>query len=186
MNILAHWTATAALTLLAAVAAPHDAQASPIQYDFSYDTGAGILSGSLMGELQADNNTIVISSVLDFAKFNGVAGPSLPYVFSVYSLFSQLETLLPARTSLDGSLQDIYAIDVMFNSTQQVADGFALIAGLTGVPLEQYGSGASYGDSGQSYLAGNWSIAAAVPEPGSMALAGLALIGLACTRRRQR
>lgn len=187
MKTLTHWTATAALTLLVAVGVPHEAQASPIQYDFSYDSGHGILSGSLMGELQADNNTILISSVLDFAKFNGVAGPSLPNVLSIYGLFSKSPTFVPARTTLDGSLQDIYALDRPFTNTPQLIEGFALIAGLTGLPvsLQGFAGTESFGDNNTSYLAANWSITAAVPEPGSMALFGLALLGLAGTRRRR-
>lgn len=85
------------------------AQAAPIQYDFSYDTGVGALSGSLMGELQADLNTLVISSFLDFAKFNGVAGPTLLFVMALSTGFGG--PFVPASTTLDGSVQDFLAIN---------------------------------------------------------------------------
>ncbi len=57
-------------------------------FDFSYLTAGGdTLAGQLDGTLQADNNTVVVSSILDFATFNGTPGPSLTYVESFGRIF---------------------------------------------------------------------------------------------------
>ena len=142
--------------ILAAVlgAATDAAQAAPIQYNFAYDTGIGVLSGSLMGELQSDQNTIVIRSLLDFVKFDGVAGPSLPTVFSMpILLLSNGQTIAPARTTLDGSVQDIAAQDLGLDQLFTLKeDGFALLAGVTGFPIgDLYGGGPSFGNEALPY-----------------------------------
>jgi hypothetical protein len=172
---------TAALLASAAVAqATPVPQASPIEYAFSYVSSAGTLTGTLMGELQADDNTILVSSVLDFAKFNGVDGVAL-------SVFSSLTTVFGgpfqfATTTLDGSAQDIYA------ATANGSQGFALVKGVAGVGDfdNSFISSPSFGNGYEAYAAANWSINAvsAVPEPTSLLLAGLGLAVVAASRRR--
>ena len=49
-------------------------------YRFSYTLQSGdVLAGQLEGLLQADNDTVVVSSIIN-PTFNAAAGPSLPFV----------------------------------------------------------------------------------------------------------
>lgn len=155
------------------------AQATPLQYDFSYAALGGTLSGSLMGELQADNNTLLIASLLDFVKFNGVDGPSLPELGSATDLFNPGARGTPL-TSLDGLLQDFGGCSDVICS-----DGF-LLGGAAIIGSAVYASGAAFGQTLELYDASHWHISAAnvVPEPGSLLLAGLAICGLMAASRR--
>ena len=69
------------------------AQATTL-YNFSYDASFGTISGQILGTLQGDNNTIVVGSVVDFAKFNGTPGPSLQSIRSISNVV--LHSGLPA------------------------------------------------------------------------------------------
>lgn len=162
----------------AAVAWATASQAAPIQYDFQYTASGGVLAGSLIGELQGDGNTIVVTAFLDFVTFNGAGSLSLPFVGSSTEFFGGPSTV--PTVSLDGSAMDIAACD-----SSSCFDGFLFESSGAAIGSPIFFSGSSFGALQEIYDANRWQIqAAAVAEPGSLALVGLALAGLGAMRRR--
>lgn len=155
-------------------------QAEAALFNLSYTlAGGGILEATLDGTLQADNNTVIVNSVLDFATFNGVAGPSLPFANSTDAQFG-VPGGVPTLT-LDGSFQDFIAC-----TSGACNDGFAFsvgnfVAASFGVPV--YNSGVSFGDTLDLYNPANYSLSA-VPTPATLPL--LAIGGAAMGWRRRK
>jgi hypothetical protein len=150
-------------------------------FDFSYELAGGdILAGQVEGVLQGDNNSVVVSSVLDFATFNGIPGPSLPFVESLDEYFGLGGPLDPIFT-LDGSFMDLIAC-----TNSGCFDGFLFAAGsayaaVVGVPL--YNSGISFGAAYEPFDAGRWTLQA-VPLPATLPLLLIGAAGIRFARRR--
>lgn len=169
-----------------ALCALGSAQAAPLTYNFSYTVAPGVvLAGSLVGELQSDNNTINIQSVVDFASYNGSAAPALPFVSSWGGLLTNGQASGTAITSLDGLVQDWLACtDVLCSG-----DFFGFLPASFNAPdflAPLYAGSTNFGDGIYAFDDTQWTIseARAVPEPGSLMLAVVALAGLFATRRR--
>lgn len=158
-------------------------QAEASLFNFSYTLAGGdVIAGQVDGTLQADNNTLVINSVLDFATFNGVDGPSLPFVASVDTFINITPGLSPTLT-LDGSFMDFIACTdgscndgLSFNAGNSFS---LLVAG--GTPV--YNSGAAFGNTLEPFNTANWNIQA-VPTPAAIWLLGSGLIGLFGMRKK--
>lgn len=154
-------------------------------FDFSYQLANGdILAGQLEGTLQADNNTIVVSSIPDFVTLNGVPGPSLPLVESVDEFYVAGSGLNPVVT-LDGSFMDFIACNNLIACDDALVFAVGNLVSVSfhgGDPL--YQAGPSFGGTLEDYIQENWSITV-VPEPEAyaMMLVGLVLIGVAIRLR---
>ncbi|MGZ8216620.1 PEP-CTERM sorting domain-containing protein [Methylomagnum sp.] len=152
-------------------------QAEAALFNFSYTSGVGTLAGTLDGTLQADNNTVFVNSVLDFATFDGVSGPSLPSIVSASDFIGASGIL--ATLSLDGSVMDFCAAITTCSD-----DGFGFVpAGLVGNPSVLHVSGVSFGNIDEVYNSANWSMSA-VPVPATLPL--LAIGGAALVARRRK
>lgn len=161
-----------AITAAVAAAAIFAARgADAAVFDFAYASASGTLSGQIEGMLEADNNTVLVNSVLSVA-FDGSPGPALPVVDS-FSNF-QSSTGAQATLTVDGSLLDFLAC------TDATCDEGIL---LETVSLGLVQTGASSGGVIELYDQGSWSLSAAaaqVPLPASalLLLSGLGAIGL--------
>lgn len=154
------------------------AQAALMRFDFSYVATGGVLEGSLLGTLQADNNTIVVDSIVGLPSFATVVTP-IPLAQQVSVSQALLGVNAPGQVSLNGSVMDILACDVVPDCN--IGFGFLpdSIAG-----FQAFVKGVAWGGGGEAFVAANWRIAA-VPEPAGLAITGLALAALAASRRRR-
>jgi hypothetical protein len=170
---------TATATLLAS-AAPLQAQAADQPYAFTYDSAAYQvrITGTLLGSLQADGNTILVSQVLGVPSFNGAPAVALPFVDSLIDVVGDT-AFLPPVVSLDGRRMDFAAC-----TSAACDDGFGFEAsGIAGMPIIY--ALASFGNlDGNLYRPADWSISA-VPETGTWLLMALGLCGLAAARQRR-
>ena len=158
-------------------------QAEAALFDFSYIASNGTVAGVLDGTLQADHNTVVVNSILDFATFDSgsgpVAGPSLPSILSIEEVLGGTGSPL---ASLDGSVMDFCAASGISCSP----DGFAFDGVVQAYGGPGYISGSSFGGDTEAYNPANWHLSAqsSVPAPATLPL--LAIGGAAMAWRRRK
>lgn len=166
-----------ALTLALSTALVPVAQAAAETFAFQYSSASGVVvSGQLLGTRQADNNTIVVSSILGVPRLNGAPAIAVPFVDSIIDVAGGTHFLAPV-VSLDGSTMDFAAC-----TAAKCDDGFGFEAsGVLGFPLAA--TLASFGNRGfEAYSSSQWAISA-VPESGTLVLMAIGLLGLGLRRR---
>ena len=180
--------------LAAAIGSVIGAQAAQAAvYDFSYTDEFGVVSGTIVGVLQPDKNTIDVTSIIN-PEFNGAPRVAVPVITTLGDFFSRPGPTVPEVT-LDGTTNNLLAC-----TTSACNDGFffdqAGVDGTLGAGIPEFAYGPSYGnqvtDGFEQYSATKWSIrpisSSAVPEPSTwaMMLLGFAGLGwLARTRGRK-
>jgi hypothetical protein len=166
-------------------------------FDFSYTSNInGTLAGQMVGTLQADNNTVVVTSILGFATLNGIAGPSLPYLNSTDFLNFATPNLSP-KVTLDGSFMDFIASHGPNGSndafTFNAGNLSAATYGTNGAPFYAtggfYSGGFGGGGFGENFIASNWHLSSVnpIPEPEewAMMLAGFGMVGYQIRRKQK-
>lgn len=173
MNRSALKTAAAALTCLAPWAA--GASEQPWSFEYNNATAGVLITGTLLGILQPDGNSIVVSAVQGVPSFNGAPAVALPFVDSLIDVVGDT-SFLPPVVSLDGVRMDFAAC-----SSAACNDGFGFEgSGIAGFPIVFTLS--SFGNlNGVLYRPDDWSISA-VPEPHTWLLMALGLAALAARR----
>jgi hypothetical protein len=155
-------------------------------YEFSYSDEFGVVSGTITGVLQSDNNTIEVTSIIN-PEFNWAPAPAISVIMTIADFFGRPGPAIP-EVALDGTNNNLLAC-----TTSACVDGFffdeAGIDATLGAGVPEFAYGPAYGnrvtDGFEVYDATKWSIRAlstgAVPEPSTWAMMllgfGLAFVG---------
>jgi hypothetical protein len=166
---------------LATFAATPSAQASELDFRYVLSGEGSVLTGTFDGMLLSDGNDFEVTSVSSLFV-NGVAVAPPTEVFSMDDIYV-LGTHSPAEVSLDGSYMNLYLVGDLDVLAFAVGDQTAADFGFPAV-----GATTGYGGSNffEVYSSADWSASlGAVPEPGSFALLGTGVLGLAGVVRRK-
>ncbi|MBZ8181450.1 PEP-CTERM sorting domain-containing protein [Oscillatoria salina] len=171
--------AAATGTVLSLGAIANSAEAASFNFSYTLQNG-DILSGMLEGEVQADNDTVIVSEI-SMASFNDVLGPELTLIESFFEFLTGTPGV--PTVSFSGSVMDIIAC-----GTSNCSDGFLFegSGSLFGTPA--YSSGFSYGNTFDNYNPERWQLTAknvtSVPEPASLlGLLAVGALGIASHRK---
>jgi hypothetical protein len=104
-----------ALAAVGSVFAAQTAQAAI--YDFSYTASWGVVSGTIVGMLQPDDNTIDVTAIVN-PKFDGAPRPAVPVITTLADFSSMPGPTFPQIT-LDGRNDNVLAC-----TTTACSDGF--------------------------------------------------------------
>ena len=172
--------------LMLAVAAGMSSVEAGVIYTFSFvETNNTVLSGKLVGQLQSDNNTVIVSSVSDL-KRNGVSvAGSYPILSSYTSFATNGSSVVSPLVSLNFNTMDLYVRNVGGTEGFFFAPAKAQFFG-----VRVYKSTPLFGSQYQQIAPSNWTLtstaSAAVPEPSSIALLSFGAVGLFARARRRR
>jgi len=144
------------------------AQAMAIGYNFDYTFLSGeILSGMLVGELQGDDDTVLVDSI-----------SMVSYTGSPATIFNE-GLLGPNTVSLSGSVMNFVTA-----APTPTLGGFEISTGAFDVALVA-GPDISILEN-ETYSAARWNLVAkSLPEPGTLSLLAIGLVGIAWVRRRK-
>jgi hypothetical protein len=166
-----------AIATVASFSLPKAAQAA--LFNFSYTSSVGVLTGTLDGTLQSDNDTVFVTAVPK-ALFNGVPGPALPFLSSVTTFSGG--SLVPPKVTLSGLNLDFIAA---ISSSISGNDGFTFIPAGIANTFASFTSGPSFGNAiFDPYNPTNWSLTP-VPEPSAVVALALVGGGLLLSKRRK-
>jgi hypothetical protein len=173
---------TALFTLLMLAGTAHSA----VLYHYSYSLGSGtVITGSFTGDASGNlvTNLADISVFINGNPFSG-NGSLLEKHRGPASAFSVLSG--GAQASFDGSDTNFYFVDAADTNFFAIASG---VAGFGNMAIYVIDSPFTFGQDcincTSTYDAARWSLTAAVPEPGTIALLGLGLLMAGMVRRRR-